>query len=361
MAAFWMVMVVGTGRIRRLRFFHIAVWLFVLWNIASVFWSIDVDSTVQHIITYSQLAGMVLILWDLSISPGALKAVLQAYVLGAYIAIGSTVINYLRGIEEDNLRFAATGFNANDLGLTLALGLPVAWYLAMSGTNSNKAHLLRLVNYAYFPAAILAILLTASRGSLVAAIPALFFVLASLSRPRLLHRVLILAILIAALFGVQTLVPQSSFQRLATIPSSIAEANIGDRVDIWREGVAVFSEHPLSGIGGRAFRAGVESGKFAHNTFLSILVEVGLIGFGLFAVILAIVVFQAIRHPRWEAAFWLTVLSVWAIGNSVHNWEDRKATWLFLSLVIVSAALVVRQAVSDQSETLPVKKIAMLH
>jgi len=51
------------------------------------------------------------------------------------------------------------------------------------------------------------------------------------------------------------------------------------------------------------------------------------------------VVYQAFRPPRWHSGLWLTVLAIWAIGVFTLSWEFRKPTWLFLSLVVISANL----------------------
>ena len=351
-AAFWVLTVVVTGEFRKPHPFHVAVYLFVFWNVISVFWSLDVDLTIDRIQTYFQLAILTFILWDLYTTPVALKAGLQAYVLGAYVAIGSTVVNYMAANKAVYNRYAATGFDANDIGVTLALGIPVAWHLALSGGNGKMAQVLKLVNYAYLPAATLAILMTASRGSLIAALPAFLFILGSFSRLKLFPRVLIFAALVVALFALQPLVPQSSLDRLATTGTSIAEADLNDRVEIWRQGLAVYSEHPLLGVGSGAFRTVVESDKVAHNAYLSVLVEVGLTGFILFVIILTITVYQAARHPIWNSYLWFTVLLVWAVGVFSLTWEYRKPTWLFLSLVVVSAALSVRR-----DESLPVSEV----
>jgi O-antigen ligase len=221
----------------------------------------------------------------------------------------------------------------------LALGLPVAWHLAVSEDNGKKTRVLKLVNFVYTPAATLAILLTASRTALLAALPAFLFVVGSLTRLNLFLRALILGALMAGFFALQPLVPQSSLQRIATTGTSIAAGDMGGRVYIWREGIVVFSEHPLLGTGSGAFRTAVEAGKVAHNSFLSILVDVGIVGFILFVIILAVTVYQAIRQPKWNSRLWLAVLLVWAIGASTLTWERKKPTWLFLSLVIVSAGL----------------------
>jgi O-antigen ligase len=248
-AAFWVVTVLATGRFRKPHPFHLTVCLFVLWNVISAFWSVDVDWTVLRIQTYFQLAGLVLILWDLYTTPAALKAGLQAYVLGAYVSIGSTVANYLAGRAASDFsswrRYTGAGLDANSLALILALGLPVAWHLAVSAGNSKKSDVFRLVNYAYIPPALFAILLTASRMGLLITVPAFLFILGTFTRLKLFSRALIFAALIGALFALQALVPQTSFDRLVTTGTSIATSDLGGRVDIWRQGMAVFSEHPL--------------------------------------------------------------------------------------------------------------------
>lgn len=198
-AAFWIATVIVTGKFRKPHPFHLAIYLFIVWNIASIFWSFDEGATLDRLQTYLQLLFMVFILWDLYTTPGTMRAGLQAYVLGAHVAVGSTVVNYLTGNEESFLRYAATGFNANDLGPILALGIPIAWYLAINENNhSTLAKVLRVVNYAYIPAGILGIILSGTRGAMVAAVPAIIYILSTLTRFRLRTRVLIFIVLIVA-------------------------------------------------------------------------------------------------------------------------------------------------------------------
>jgi O-antigen ligase len=88
------------------------------------------------------------------------------------------------------------------------------------------------------------------------------------------------------------------------------------------------------------YRSVNSMGKVAHNSFISVLVEVGLVGFVIFGIILMIAFFTAWKLPRWDSFFWLTVLMVWTIGASTLTWEFRKTTWLFLSLIIANSALI---------------------
>jgi O-antigen ligase len=232
------------------------------------------------------------------------------------------------------------------MALVLALGIPLAWHLAVSEGTGRRARWLRLVNYAYVPAAMLAIILTASRGALLATVPALVFVVGSLTRLGPFRRILVLAVLVAALFMLQPLVPQSSIQRLATSGASIAAGDLGGRENLWQEAITVFTEHPMLGVGGGAYRAVVESGQVAHNTFLSVLAEVGIIGFILFALIVATAVYESVRLPGWDSRLWLTILAVWVVGAFALSHQQAKPTWLFLALTVVSAGLPARR---DQS------------
>lgn len=342
-AAFWMATAVYTGKIRRPGPFHLVFFLFVGWNIVSVFWSIDVNETYARLQTYVLLFGLVYIVWDLFTSPKALEAGLQAYVLGAWISIGSLLSNYLADNRVGYARFTGTGFGEGNLAIILALGIPIAWHLATSENSNRVVRWLSVVNAIYVPAALFAIVLTASRGSLFAVFPGLLFILASIQRLRVVVRVLVFIALASSLYLLQPLVPEESIQRLATADESIAQGDLGGRVAIWEAGLVAFSERPLFGVGSSAFGSATDIGKLAHNSYLSVLVETGLIGFIFFAGIWMMAVIFALRHPKQTRRFWLSLLVVLAIGIFSLNWAHRKQTWLFPSLVVVSVGLTTRQ------------------
>lgn len=347
LAAFWVATVFVTDRLRKPSPFHIAVCLFVLWNAVSVFWSGDPNRTVAQLVTWIQLLGLVFILWDLYATRAALLAGLQAFILGAYVAIGSAIYNFFSGnvFYTHYQRFSpASETNPDGFGFIVALGIPVAWYLASSESTSRISSLLKLVNYAYIPTAFLGLALSGTRTAMIAAVPGLAFGIFSLTRLRLVARIAILVLLTSAIFVLLPVVqPLRSFQRLATTGTALIEGDLNQRTGIWREGLASFAERPLLGVGSNMYRSVNSLGKLAHNSFLSVLVEVGLIGFALFGIILMIAIIQAWSQPKWEARFWLTMLVVWAIGASTLSWEHRKSTWLFLSLLIASAALTGRR------------------
>lgn len=352
-AAVWVLAVVIQGQFRKPAPFHIAVYLFLLWNMVSTFWSADTNRTVFHLITWSQLFGLVLIIWDLYTSRAALLAGLQAYILGAYVAVGSAIANFITGnvFYTPYQRFSSSDEATPDgFGFVLALGIPVAWYLASSISTNKVGYFFKLLNYAYIPAAFVGIALSGTRTAMIAAIPGMVFGITILSRVRRSSQVLIILLFAAFLL---ILLPYggtlSSFQRLGTTIDNLAAGDLTGRVSIWRDGIASFAAHPLVGVGSNMYRSINSVGKLAHNSFLSVLVEVGLVGFVLFVTILGIALFQAWTQPKWERRFWFTMLMVWTIGASTLTWEHRKTTWIFLSLLVASAALF-----SYQNEDAPV-------
>jgi len=253
-AVFWLATIIITGRFRKPGPFHIVVSLFVLWNAVSVFWSADANRSLAHVATWAQLLVFVLILWDLYTTRAALLAGLQAYVLGAYVGIGSAVANYIAGnpAYTNYQRFSSAEMNPDGFGFIVVLGIPVAWYLASSKSVTQIGRLLRLANYAYLPAAFLGVALSGTRTAMIAAVPAMAFGLPSLTRLRLSARVVILLLLTSAVFLLLPSVqPLQSFQRLGTTYAELTEGDLNNRTNNWREGLATFTERPLAGIGSK--------------------------------------------------------------------------------------------------------------
>jgi O-antigen ligase len=144
---------------------------------------------------------------------------------------------------------------------------------------------------------------------------------------------------IGVLFFLQANSPTASLDRLATTWGSIAAGDLGGRVPLWNTTLAIFAEHPILGIGAGDLHASTVLGAVAHNTYLSILAELGLIGFILFVILVGIVFIQALIQARRADILWMALLATWAIGVFTLSWEFRKPTWLLLSLVVVSANL----------------------
>lgn len=339
-AALWLGSAVAAGGFRKPHPLHVCLSLFVLWNVLSIYWTADLELTMLRIGTYVQLLLFSLMLWDLCRTSEALRAALIAYMLGMYITVGSVIHNYLSGQQMEGFaegRLTGSGLNACDLVLVLTLGLPIAWHLATTAKDGIKDRVVSFVSYASIPASLFAITLTATRTALFVTIPAVLFMVGTANRLRPISRILIFALLIGTLFAVQPHIPRSTIERLATASESVSGADLGGRVALWRAAIPIFLEHPLLGIGSGALLSPRELDEVVHNTFLSVLAEVGLIGFILFLIALGTAVYQALNQPRGMSSLWITIISIWTIGVCTLTWEYSKATWLFLSFVVISA------------------------
>ena len=324
-----------SGRVRPLISFHWVAIAYFVWVMLSAFWAIaQQENVLADLGTYLQVFIMLWIIWEAAPTPARFTSLLQAYVLGAYVAAGSTIYNYATGVTNAYERFAASGFDPNDLGMLLALALPMAWYIASHASTGFQ----RWLNRAYFVVGILAILLTSSRGALLAAGAALIVVPWTLTQVRRGLRVAIVVIALGAAVVAVQLVPEKSFERLATTRSEISQGTLNSRLRIWKEGIALIPEHPLQGYGPAGWypAVGMRIGNVApHNTYLAVAVEEGLIGLFLYLWLFLVVLKRLLALPTFERRVGLGQLVTLMIAILPLGWHQNKASWLVLGLLAV--------------------------
>jgi O-antigen ligase len=317
---------------------------FVAWAWLTWLWSVDRRATVMRATTFAELAAMVWLIWDSCRERMRQRQLLQAYVCGAAVAALNTYVRFLQGRQTYWRRYAAAGFDPNDCGLILALSVPVALYLALHARWWARA--------AYYAATLLVlggVLLTASRTALVAAVVAFGFSLWTWREADVPHRVATVLLPIFLLFGLYGFAPAPSRQRLATLRTELTRGTLHNRTKIWKAGVKVLRRHPILGIGVGAYpeavrptlgTPGVPGHEYvAHNTFLSVLVESGAIGFGLYGSMLGVLAIFIWTMPSAERGLWAVMLLVWAVGVSTLTWEQYKPSWLIVALIMTEWGL----------------------
>lgn len=328
---------------------HYWMLLLVGWSALSIFWTADWDNTVTRAGTYIQLLVMVWLIWELAVDEARVGGLLQAYVLGALFASGLTIHNFWIGRTAaelaaangrqlwDTARYSVSGLNENDLGLILALSIPMAIYLLVS----RKGALVKLLCWSQLLAGFTAILLTASRGSLLSAMVGMTMLPLSLPLLRRWQRIACIAACVGMLACGIYFVPQSSWSRIFQLGSEVSEGTMTHRTVIWAAGLEAFRNHAFLGVGSGAYGATVlrtiDIPYVAHNTFLSILVELGVIGFLLLLGLLASVAYRVLHMKYLERCLWTIVFLTWAVGVSALTWEYRKPTWLLFGLVAAHA------------------------
>jgi putative inorganic carbon (HCO3(-)) transporter len=185
----------------------------------------------------------------------------------------------VHGIEQAQLGVGWTGetlsqgtriqyvgiFNdPNDLGLLFVICTPMAFYLSSRG---GLLGLRRLFWLAVAAALLWGIFLTNSRGAFVAV--ALLVAVYVWRR-----RGLFSAAVLGSCFLVAMMMLPSRMQEL-----DVDEESAFGRIDAWYEGLQMFSGHPIFGVGAGNFTE--INPLTAHNSFVLVLAETGIIGYTL--------------------------------------------------------------------------------
>lgn len=335
--------IVVSGRVRRWRLFHIAGFLFVVWMGASI-WLLQTGKIPLKFYTFAQLFLVVWMIWELAPSAERLRKLLVAYVFGCVVPAVATFLLYLKSAAELK-RFSAGGADGNSLAMTLALAMPMAWYLSLT----TERPLYRWMYRAYIPLGLLASVLTGSRGGMITWMVALLIIplTTALSPGRLAAAIGLLGLSAALIIAY---VPDRIVARLGTTTSSVEGANLGGRFRIWVAGVHAFAHKPMMGYGVGGFKAAItpelgDDALVAHNSYLSVLVEEGIVGFVLYMTMLLAVVMAVRRLPRLERRFGLSLLATLGIAMLPLTWEDQKQVWFIIATMMGMAALATRRRV----------------
>lgn len=326
---------------------------FVAWSAVTWIWSVNPDATLRRARTFCELLAMSWLIWNSCRSRARQGHLLQAYVYGSAAASSIAFWRYLHDRQTYYLRYAASGFDPNDFGLVLAIAVPLALYLALRDRSPR-----RWVYLAIVPVELAALLLTASRTALIATFAGFTFTAFTWRIADRTFRVVSAALVVALGLSLVQFAPAPQRKRLATIPDEISRGTLHNRTLIWKTGLKVLKQHPLLGIGSGAYPDAVEPwlGRpkiagfqyVAHNSFLSVLVEDGAIGFAIFGILLATALLFICSMPPPERWLWLAVSAAWTVGVSTLTWEHYKPTWFLLAMITTEWALTWRPGIRKQ-------------
>lgn len=189
----------------------------------------------------------------------------------------------IMGRGSERIQVSST-YDPNDIALLFAMYLPIVANEALLGGKWIK-----LVASASAACSIMAIALTGSRGGIIA--------LAAIGLHAILlvkkRRWILLSAFALAGFIINATASDSLWERFQTLQDSSDynfEAKEG-RLTVWKEGLYIMITHPIVGVGLGQFMTGLGtlgSGVWltAHNSFVQIGTELGVIGLGAFIALL---------------------------------------------------------------------------
>ncbi len=325
----------GRVRFRAPSLFLALTALFSVWVATTYFWSIAPQVTLSRVITMAQLAVLVWLVHQLVRTDRDLDVVYQSFVLGCYLLVGVGIATFIGG--DGGFRNVGGGFNANAFAIVSALGVPMAWSLAVRGRHGW----LRVLNVAYPLWAMVAVVLAASRGGLLTAIVALAVVPLLLGRLSPVRR-LSLFVALAAAITAGALVAPVAFPELRQNLDRLAETNdellgggtLTGRTEIWDAGLDVFLGSPLVGVGMGGFNTAVWPvflrNRSPHNAFLSVAVGSGSIGLALYVLLVAVVFLGVLANPARRGEHLVLGLAL-LVGMMPANSDNEKYTWFILA------------------------------
>lgn len=271
--------------------------LFLVWSGLSIFWSINY---VRSIIEFLQLfCFLIVFLLVKNISKNSIKIVIKtAYITG----IGISVFGILEYIIIKGSRITSTFGNPNPLGIYLAmLFLFLLGYALQSEDFDNKR---------YFSIEVIlltGLILTASRGSILALIFSIPIVFIKIKKENLkksfFHTIAVIGISIVISNLIIFITPfiqeglgeKNLIESVVRVESGIPTSVTG-RLEFWKVALNLVKYNPIKGFGlGTFFSAyyleyNVNEwySRFAHNHYLQILVEQGIVGLLLFVSFISI-------------------------------------------------------------------------
>jgi O-antigen ligase len=333
------------GPVRRMPAPFLALAAFVAWGALSILWAKH-GHVLVSITTLVQLLAFVWLGYQLVRSKRDLRAMFVGYLLGCHVLVVLTWRNYLNDVFIHWERFAADGFDPNDMAIYLALGIPMAAYLALSGSPGKHARLLWLL---YLPLAASGVVLAGSRTGTLATGMVTGAVVLWLTRRSATASALTLMLLLAGVMvGVQS-VPSESFARIFSVGREFG-GSIGGRAEIWGAGVKLFANNPVRGVGVGGFgdASNLYVHDVAHNTPLSIAVELGLVGLVLFFGAFALAIWGVRFSGRNEKALVWCLFMTCFIGIQSLTWENRKPMWFLMLIAMVAAGIHPRPDAAEQ-------------
>lgn len=353
----WLANLPKRNMIRIPATFHVVLLLFIVWNAMSFLWTSTIDIGLDKVQRYLQAFVASIILWHVLDSRSAVADAFQAYVIGGLVAIALTISDYIYkfSMYASAGRFAAMGFDPNELGVQIAMALSPAVYLMTSKERTSRV--LFGVNAVYPLAAVFALLLVGSRGAALAAIPCVFYMAARLRTLGARGFLVFGSVVVGITAVIANLDLSQAIARFMSIPTSATTDHFTGRLDVWEGGMLLFAKNPVLGIGlggfGPAVFPIVGYNFVAHNTYLSIAAELGTIGLFLFLVLLSTVggkIIGASRDMRWML---VTMFCSWAIGAASLSWETSPQTWLVLSLIVCASQPLEEEQTSEDEGVSP--------
>jgi len=296
--AFFVICAVGVVGRRLQRPSPATMWwgLFVAWAAVSILWAVEPQKSLERLPTVVALFLLYLAASSFRITEKEFDRIVSLAMMGGGVAALLSVYGYYYGVGFAQHYVRATlvlgngEVNPNQFGSCLLIPLS----FAIARLVCARHWLTRILALSLLVIISLGLLLTMSRGTILAAVVTImvfFFRLKALKlkslRPKV-RRFLVLVVILAVVLAAT--IPATIFDRFR---QSATDRGAG-RLDIWTVGLVILKHYTVAGAGlsnfpvvynqyaGYASHQSFKSDRDAHNVYLAVSVEEGLVGLFLF-------------------------------------------------------------------------------
>jgi len=331
----------------------------------SVFVAIDSEIVLHALVTYILLLITTYLFASTVLDKKTIMLAMLMFILSSFIFIINVLINYqqVKIVLWWDPRTSAMGADSNTLAVILSVA-NVLLFLLKKYYNQKAFKALLVAFSILFP---IAIILTGSRTGaivgLISYIPIVFVL-----RKRKFQLLLILAITYFAIYftSLGKSLPQFNLNRIVETNERIREGNYTNREIFWKMAIDEFLEHPVLGIGSKNFSYYANNklnatGAVTHNTYLSILVETGIVGLIIFLLLLYSI-FLNIKN-KWgpDRIYGFSLLLVICIGMLTLTMEYYKFIWFFYIFIFTYGRLNRVSTYTIKIENSTIQKKTFIH
>lgn len=328
--------------------------LFLAWTAASALWAQQSGEAFAAVTRYGPNMLLLPIAYTAMRRRRDALALVATFLAGALLSAMYGVA--VGGGETGAGRLSGAGVDANELALTLVGAITLGAALALARSLPGLA---RWACAAGALLGVFAVLLTESRTGLVGLAAAVILGIVFAGRGRRLPMLAIGAVATLSLsFYVLALAPESTRERVLSQERG-SDGGSG-RTDIWTVGWRMVEDKPIIGIGAGNFALTsvnyllqpgdirrddfiLDEPKVAHNIYLEVLAELGVIGLALFLAILGFALTCCLRAARLFAARGDPTLELVSraafaglgaclVAGSFISLQFSKPLWLLLAL-----------------------------
>lgn len=175
-----------------------------------------------------------------------------------------------------SIRATATFLNPNKFVFFLEPAFAILFYKIIIFRKRSKKHKLKIISS--FMIISLGIFVGGSKGAVLACIITMSVIILSNSKNKTLKRVFVFFVcILSSVFIIDLLQKFIYFQD---------SYNTTKRLSLWKEGLEIFLRSPMFGNGIDSFRTLTDGDHVQHNTYIQLLSEMGIVGIGVFSVII---------------------------------------------------------------------------